>query len=114
LSDFYKALDPNATIGLNEVYLNDLISNYLNGDPGTTESVLVYPNPAIDMAFIRIPEDVTAGSRILVYDIQGKQVMTDYINGTTKQIDVSPFRPGIYRIVIAGEKSCMGKLVIKR
>jgi len=73
-------------------------------------SLLIYPNPATDEAFVRT--DLEAGSLIMIYDLSGKAVwsgMTE--DGGLTLISLTSLKNGFY-IVRAGERA--GRLVIYR
>jgi hypothetical protein len=114
LSMFKTALDPDATIDINEVYANQAISDYLDGESDMIRKLDIYPNPVSDLAVIDIPVDLAAGSRIMVYDMQGKLILNENVTGNRMYIDVKPLDQGLYKVVIPGNHNLTGKVVVTR
>lgn len=79
----------------------------------------IYPNPASDHVNVKL-EGSVALSRIYLYDITGKLINSDIISNeslsvsTTKRIDVSMLRPGMYYIkMVDVDKEISKKLIIR-
>ena len=114
LEMFKKTLDLNATLDLSTVYANRQVSEYLS-DISSKERVLtLYPNPASDMVFVEIPDDVADNSRISIYDMMGKLVLSRNIGGNIMKVDVKAFSSGIYKVVITGINMYTATLIVTR
>jgi hypothetical protein len=63
----------------------------------TAPKIFIYPNPALNELYVA---DAGINSRITIYDLSGKQVLTLIANSETERIDVSHLKPGIYIITV--------------
>jgi hypothetical protein len=114
LSMFRNTLNPTETIDLSKVYGNSQVSEYLKNSLAGERTLTIYPNPANDIAFIEIPDDVSGNGRICVYDILGKPLLSRNIDNSIMKIDVSTFPAGLYKVVITGKNTYTGTLVVNR
>ncbi|MBP1645864.1 MAG: cell surface protein [Bacteroidetes bacterium] len=66
--------------------------------------ILIYPNPAQDIAKISI-DNLNSKAEIIIYDIMGKEVKREFISKGTKELmlDVSDLNRGVYNIRIVSE-----------
>ena len=70
----------------------------------------VYPNPVIDILYLRSPE-IHAGERYDIYGIDGRSVLTGSLVGTERdQISMEALAPGPYVFVIQG---AVPKMIVK-
>lgn len=84
----------------------------LNQFPDNSTHITVYPNPN-NGSFI-IETNSTTNQTIQVYDINGKMVLCQIVNGKAT-IDASNLNEGVYNISITGEEGLVNKrLVIVR
>lgn len=98
----------------NDGYMDMLLGNYRGGinlymgDPSGSSSVeemtdayalQVYPNPAVQQIAV-VSTVFSAGSRIRIYDLTGKEVYSAQLHSEKQWIDVSQFSPGIYVITV--------------
>ncbi|MCB0766453.1 MAG: T9SS type A sorting domain-containing protein, partial [Flavobacteriales bacterium] len=60
--------------------------------------LVVYPQPAADVLFVRVNEDGTHALRI--HDLGGRTVFTGRTNGLTTAVDVAGWAPGTYVLVV--------------
>lgn len=96
---YYQDSVPVEGLGLKNAYgykLDFYLSRYCEGVPTNRYSSLleikIYPNPVSD----RFELNITDGyDRIEIYDIKGRSVLTQYIEG---QVEVSELPSGIYVI----------------
>ncbi len=63
---------------------------------GETNRYGIYPNPATDQLYIR--NNVPVNTRVMIYNLQGKQVLTEQVN--TNSINISQIEKGLYFIKI--------------
>lgn len=63
----------------------------------------IYPNPAGDRIFIR--KDINTGMKVSIFDLNGRNVKTDYLDAGTMSnaIDISDLAGGVYTLVISRE-----------
>lgn len=111
---FTEALNWNNTLDPDEIYSNRQIAEYLQNESARGESIAIYPNPASDIVFIEIPDDMYSNLRIYVYDIQGRVMINENISGSTIKIDVKTLPQGLYKVVVTGLKTYLGTLLVTR
>lgn len=114
LTMFENALNGNETLSLDYVYANSQITDYIANESVKVRDLTIYPNPASDIVFIEIPEDINDNARICVYDIQGKLMSSDNINSNIMEINVKEFSQGLYKIVVTGAITYMGTFIVIR
>jgi hypothetical protein len=98
---FYDFILVNGTLERTEQSNNiPTINNHNN--------IQIYPNPATDKLYI-IPaaEDLGRAMRIKFYDLLGKEVLIQAINGKT-EINISNLPQGIYNIQLVSEGQIIG------
>jgi len=70
-----------------------------------------YPNPAEgDTLYLKTTETVT----VQISSILGKQMLSDKIDTTDSQIDISSLKPGIYLVKISSNQFSITKKLIKK
>ena len=111
---FEKALDGRETIDIDSVYANSQIADYLIAESGKERSLSIFPNPANDLVYIEIPIGLIENSRLCVYDIQGRLLLTENITSDIMKINVKEFKKGFYKIVLTGLNTYTGTLVVTR
>jgi hypothetical protein len=72
-------------------------------DYGITQKLTVYPNPTHDILLV----DCKNGSKIILYDMLGKEVLTQTANGST-EINVNTLPKGIYCVCVLSEEKIIG------
>ena len=104
----------NNSSGSNRVMFDDLTwtcFSALSVDDYNLDNIRIYPNPASGNTLtIDTLEEVT----ISVFDILGKQVLTDAVSSTNNQIDISDLNSGIYMIRLQTENGSATKKFIKK
>src|SRR5699024_5385133 len=72
----------------------------------------IYPNPAEDYLYI---ENLTKPAQIEIYNLSGKVLLRQEVNGAVKQVNVSQLSEGIYLYQLhqKGQQVKMGELVKK-
>ncbi|WP_191859448.1 T9SS type A sorting domain-containing protein [Hanstruepera ponticola] len=83
----------NDTLGW---YENELIT--LGVEDNTLSKISVFPNPANDVLNFKTPKSENISLKI--YDVLGKEIISESINGTNAQLNVSELANGIYTIRI--------------
>ncbi|MCL1850587.1 MAG: T9SS type A sorting domain-containing protein [Bacteroidetes bacterium] len=76
--------------------------------------VNTFPNPATEVLNVELNENFTG--KIIVYDLSGKIVAEDNINGTQSQLNISTFSTGnyIYRLMKENTIFAQGKFVVTK
>lgn len=77
----------------------------------TALTVSVHPNPATEYVVVALDGAETATVRMI--DVLGNEILKSTIN-TTKTIDVSEFRNGIYFVIVESKGSTINRKVIVR
>lgn len=78
-----------------------------------TADVLVYPNPVFNELTIETKNENSSKS-LIIYDMQGKLILTRIIYGETNKINVESLFKGIYLLDISNEKRTTTKLIMKK
>jgi endo-1,4-beta-xylanase len=102
------ALDGSGVTGT----LNITIENIPTGVPGNflSESIKVYPNPAVDGKFTI--QGIDKISQVVVTDIFGRMIQKyDALNQSVLEISLNT-RPGIYFISLSGGKQAVCKKIV--
>lgn len=86
----------------------------LSNEDFVSDKVLIYPNPANSILNFNFTNELT-DSKIEIFDIQGRKVISSEINTNQGSIDVSRLNDGVYVLVFENNnKKQQQKLVIKR
>jgi len=73
----------------------------------------LYPNPASDKINIRFSNLPEIGTRIVLYDITGKQLISQLVQSTNEVMDVQSQPAGIYLAkTVSGDNYKVNKLII--
>jgi hypothetical protein len=90
--------DPNGSVGIEN----------LNPQP----DIVLYPNPAETFVTISLP--AATGSTVKLYDIHGKLIRTEQLQGLTPRLNVSDLPGGTYLLLVqSGSQSWRRRLVLK-
>jgi autotransporter-associated beta strand protein len=81
-------------------------------DMQIANSVMVYPNPAHENISIWLGR-LQQGATFVVYDANGKMVLSDRITNNTKTISVKSLAAGVYYVQIINGKSITTQKIIK-
>ena len=82
--------------------------------------LLVYPNPASDVAFLSFTQEMVSDVTVNVYDLTGSRVATYPLGqvtpgNTTLELNTSALKPGMYLLnVLAGSHSFTKRLTVIR
>lgn len=82
-------------------------------DRGANSSkISLYPNPASEMVYM---EDLTAGSKVRFFSLDGRVVHETIVEGAQLTVDVSSFSKGLYLVAVENDQNrSVTKLVISR
>lgn len=87
-------------------------STITDPDIDVSDNISVYPNPASDRLFIKIlNEDKAENVRLI--DNVGREVLKASFNASAGSIDISSLDPGVYFILLEGEKGVYTSKIIK-
>ncbi len=96
----FKASDLGMTFG--PVNTNDVIKKY--------SDFKIYPNPTANTLYLKL-DHFTEGAKLLVYNMNGQVVVSDYIKENYNAIDVSNLHVGMYYLkVIDGKGEQIGEV----
>lgn len=84
------------------------LNNTLKESNAEDIRLYAYPNPSHDILYISSPKKM---DELTVYDVNGKIISEQMIDGFTNQLDVKDFIPGIYYINSSNCKSCAAKFI---
>jgi hypothetical protein len=108
-----------ATAGVGSTLWADDLNLVTNPASGITEyakaEISVGPNPASDVLYIRNPGSAKAS--IALYDVMGRKVSEQKINGTSINVDLNSTPEGLYIYSITDEHTTVlktGKVIIRK
>ncbi len=85
-----------------QLWVDDMTlqAGFASTDPEyINENISIYPNPASDFVNISMG-NLPEGLKLFVYDMNGKQVLANVMNGNNYILDVSTLPNGVYGVVI--------------
>jgi hypothetical protein len=94
-----------------EILQNKELLAYFN-KPAVSDNIQIYPNPASEVVNIQLPDARLSGTRISIYDVQGRLVIDKTFSTTTIQMDVKPLQNGIYQMVVNGNTTNTKTIVV--
>ena len=110
---FQQSLDRFETLDLKDVYANSEVSEFIKKNSQTEQNLSIYPNPASDFVYIEIPDNISGNSRLCVYNTLGTLLFSKNVDRSIIVIDVSAFPAGVYKVVITGQVTYSGTIVIE-
>ena len=84
-----------ARVDLNPVGTDDI-------QPRDISAAKVYPNPTNGQLWVELPAE-TASAQLVLYNLQGQQVLRQMANSTQATMDVSTLPKGLYVLRVQGE-----------
>jgi PKD repeat protein len=75
----------------------------------TEAGIKVYPNPAHDYLIIQSENLI---SMVKLYDVTGREMANEKVNGNNYQLNTSKFKPGVYWLLIEGSDARTGKRIV--
>jgi hypothetical protein len=91
------------------IKFNVIVLNNAAIDDNTNAGIEIYPNPASEVLFVNLPDELKSSCRISIYNILGTKV-GEYTNLDVINIQSLPI--GNYLIVISNEKGFEYKSLI--
>ena len=81
-------------------------------DITSTESVVFYPNPAVEILKVLLNKDFENGTKqIAFYDINGKQVYSQSFEGQMLELTISNWDAGVYKVQVSDGKRTVSNMV---
>jgi len=78
-----------------------------------TETLALYPNPAVNSVFIEVPGGNELENQMMIYDLNGRLIKNQTIRGGKNEIDLNGLDCGTYIIRIKGKDlNYSGRLVV--
>lgn len=111
LSMLSDAMYLDATLDKNSIQSEE-IQAYLQEEQNMQNKLILYPNPASEFVTIELNSALPTNSRISIYDMQGKLVLDKNFTDKIIQLNVKPFKAGVYKVVLNGESTNTESLVI--
>ena len=74
----------------------------LDVDTFKVDVISVYPNPASSNLILSV-ENSSATGRYMIIDVRGREVLSSFIVGSQKSIDVSDLENGLYKLILLTE-----------
>jgi hypothetical protein len=91
--------------------LRDVNSCVLGTNEFQVDNFKIYPNPATN-GYLYVTSKLNGAKNISVFDVLGKQVLKNKLNG--ERLDISSLKSGVYFLTIEqGKSSTTKKLIIK-
>ncbi len=91
--------------------LRDVNSCVLGTNEFQVDNFKIYPNPATN-GYLYVTSKLNGAKNISVFDVLGKQVLKNKLNG--EKLDISSLKSGVYFLTIEqGKSSTTKKLIIK-
>ena len=78
-----------------------LVSTSTNAGLNSAGIIEIYPNPASDYVMVKLQMN---SGRVAVYDLTGKEIMTENIISNNMKLDFTNQNPGVYMMNIWDEK----------
>lgn len=113
LTQFDAAIGGAPSPDQNELMKISELAAYFDVQKLSVGSIKVWPNPARDVIQVSVPDD-GINTRILeIYDVSGKMVIQKNITRWPAEIEVSPLKSGIYQVVVNGNSTLTGTVVVQ-
>jgi len=99
----YPAVDVATTLGINAI----------NTDAEGKNNVVIYPNPIKDALHIKLKEN-NGPKEVQVFDINGRMLLNQKINGNDQVINVSQLAGGLYFVKIKAANGTVATMKITK
>ena len=77
-------------------------------------SISIIPNPASDKVQISVPNDAFSDILITLYDLSGRQVLSQKSNAANTNIDLSNLAKGVYLMEVQADKVMYKEKVVRQ
>lgn len=102
---------PDCAVSTDSVFVDMLLCSGVEEQRET--DFLLYPNPANSKVQLALGASLN-GATFNLYNMLGKQVLQEQLDGQTEVVDVSGLSQGVYLYqLVAGEKTHTGKLLVE-
>lgn len=78
----------------------------------SSSNIILYPNPARELLYIEIPEEMQGGS-VAVFDVHGRKIYSSDISGTKQKMELNDLAGGMYFVRLSkdGITKCIKLMV---
>jgi photosystem II stability/assembly factor-like uncharacterized protein len=81
------------------------------GNINSNNLIKIYPNPASDILYIDVPEELKDGFEVEMFSVTGRVIF--HKSGYIKKIDISDFQKGIYFVTVKSKEFITTERIIK-
>jgi hypothetical protein len=71
--------------------------------PDASEKFTIFPNPANNYITVRVPFNIIKTVEVTLYDVVGKQLFSELMTSSTKQINTANFPNGAYLLKVTND-----------
>jgi len=75
-------------------------------------AVSLYPNPATDKIIVET-SGITPGKALVIYDIEGQDLIQQQVTGIKTTVDISRLPAGVYVVKVTGDRTAQVRKIIK-
>jgi len=79
----------------------------------SSDKIFFFPNPVKNYVTVTIPEPVTTGSDLKIFDNTGRIIKSVNMKGTSYDLDMTGFNRGLYYIVIYSNGKIFRNKILK-
>lgn len=96
------------------IHLKQSSANVLSRDSFVFDDLKMYPNPSQDYVTIELPTRLESETNLQIFDLYGKQIHEQGLQGVKTSIDVSKWQSGIYVIQLSNGNGSTSRRFIKQ
>src|SRR5690606_3503881 len=78
------------------------------------EQIIIYPNPVSDILSVETKTNALNNLMIILFDLNGRQVLKEGIKGQKNTVDISSLPQGVYMVEIIQENKSIHKQKITK
>jgi hypothetical protein len=76
------------------------------------KTISIYPNPATDKIIVET-SGITPGKALVIYDIEGQDLIQQQVTGIKTTVDISRLPAGVYVVKVTGDRTAQVRKIIK-
>jgi hypothetical protein len=119
ICDYLINLNGNAVIEGNDHNCSseEVVINFCNvglAQAPVIENYKIYPNPATSYIIFRNDSPSTNNFYLTIYDINGRQLISQTVNKAVNLIDINSMQSGIYSVKIMGDQEVYVEKLVKK
>jgi hypothetical protein len=113
VSKYNASANLRQVINSNHKNMTD-VSTAVNALENNLVTVSVYPNPASDNIYVSVSENHAAGSRLIITDFSGKEILSRTLDKKISVVETKNISNGIYfyHILSGKEITARGKFIV--